>query len=394
MRVVCFNDRYPAMSETFVLEHIRGIMDRGHELRVVARQRVEGPVHPLATELEHVVRPLFVRGHSLQNVPRLLRRALSDTRALRCLDPTRFGRRALSRKILSWAEPWLDVDAHDVILAQHGHEGQIAARLRRAGIATKPMVTVFHGSDISTASDPGKYRELFASGESFVANSEFTRSKLLAAGCPESRLCVIPMGIRADEFPVEPRKPLVNRPLRVLCVARLVPVKGLEFGIRAISACAHPVELIIVGDGPCRKDLALLADDLGVSHQVVFRGSLTRPGVIEEIQKSDLLMCPGVTLPNGEAEALGVAPMEAMACGRAVIATQTGGLPEVIEGGVTGLLLPERDPSAIAEALDGLSTDPDKLDRFGVAGRKRVARVFDAGTLNNRLVDLLEQIAG
>jgi len=402
MKIICFNDEYPAISETFVLEHLRGLVAGGHEVRVIARRAGEDASHPLCRDLDPIVRPLYTGERDLWALGRQLVLALRDRRARACLDPRRFGRRALSRKMLSWAEPWIEAGPCDAILAEHGHEGAIAAELRSAGLATAPIVTIFHGSDITRAGTTKKYARLFSTGEAFVANSRFTKDRLIAAGCPEQRIRVIHMGVRSSEFtPTNPEPtpdltPDPDQTLSILSIARLVEVKGIEYGIRAIAELRDrgvAARYTIIGDGPLRGPLEGLAAELGLDAAVRFLGARPRPDVVETLRATDVLIAPSVTLANGEAEALGVAPMEAMAMRRPVIASRSGGLPEVVAEGETGLLVPERDPGAIADAVERLVGDPDLRVSLGNAGRERVIERFDADRLNGQLCDLLERVA-
>lgn len=394
MKVACYVNHYPEISETFVLEHLRALVDRGHDVRVLASGPGRSSTrHALADRLEPAVRPVFAGGRGLTDLPRHLGLALRDARARRCLSVRRFGKHATSRKVLASAEPWLAIAPPDVVLSEHGHDPKMFTRLHEAGVIEAPMVTVFHGSYLGGPRAAERYRAFFGFGAAFVANSAFSRGRLLEAGCPDDKLRVIHMGVRAGDF--DPA-PMPEGRFVLLSIARLVEIKGLEYALRGFAqACGRGIdaEFRLIGDGPLRDSLGSLAHELGIEDRVEFLGARARDEVHAQLAACHALICPSVTLENGNAEALGIAPMEAMAMQRPVIASRSGGLPEVVGEGRTGLLVPERDAGAIADAIERLAGDPDLRVSLGAAGRERVIERFDADRLNAELCTLLEKAA-
>jgi glycosyltransferase involved in cell wall biosynthesis len=161
--------------------------------------------------------------------------------------------------------------------------------------------------------------------------------------------------------------------LRIGAAGRLVPIKGYETLVAAFASIVprHPgLRLEIAGEGPTRPSLEAQAADLGVSHDVDFTGwaadlpqSMSRWSVFVQ--------------PSRE-EALGITVLEAMACGLPVVASDVGGLPEVVEQGRTGFLVPPADVGALATALERLIADPALRASLGEAGRVRSADFSDA----------------
>jgi glycosyltransferase involved in cell wall biosynthesis len=162
-------------------------------------------------------------------------------------------------------------------------------------------------------------------------------------------------------------------------VSRLDPAKGVEFLIRALAR-VNDLTLVIVGDGPERGALEALASDLGVAGRIHWAGH--QRGVMHLLPAFDLFVQPSLHegMPN--------TVLEAMAAGLPVVATAVGGTPEAVVDGLTGLLIPPRDPDALAETIAALLRDPDLRREMGRAGRERVAEHFGMA----RMVEQTERL--
>ncbi len=135
--------------------------------------------------------------------------------------------------------------------------------------------------------------------------------------------------------------------------------------------------LRIIGDGPLRHSLTVLADDLGISRSVTFAGALPHSDVLAEIAAAQVLVAPSETVASGAREGLGQAPLEAGALGRPVVATNHGGLREAVADGVSGILVPERNPEELATALVNLLTDRHLRESLGRNAVDFVRQNFD-----------------
>ena len=166
-------------------------------------------------------------------------------------------------------------------------------------------------------------------------------------------------------------------------VGRLVPVKNVDLLIRGFVRLCHSVPdsvLVIAGDGPLRVALTELARDLGIAERVAFVG--WRRDLDRLYRTMDLV---ALTSRN---EGTPVALIEAMAAGRAVVATDVGGVADVVENGLTGLLVASNDVEAVAQALIRLARSRDERERLGAAGRRRVADRYTA----SRLIDEVDAL--
>jgi colanic acid/amylovoran biosynthesis glycosyltransferase len=404
MRVAVVVDRFPVLSETFVLNQITGLLDRGHDVDIVpTRPGGDTVVHAdvdrygLRARVVLTWPPAVVR---LRQAPRALWRVLRrhGARSFSTLNAVRYGREAWSLRLLYAASELVERGAYDAVLCHFGPNARFAMRMRDAHALDGPIAAVFHGWDLSQflrRAGTHPYARLFADGELFLPISERWAERLRGLGCPAERIVVHHMGVDPARLPFDVRTPSPDQPVRLVSVARLVEKKGIEFGIRAVAAYARTpgaraLDYRIVGDGPLKPALSGLARALGVSDVVTFTGRKTREGVVEELTRAHVLMAPSVVSADGDEEGIPVVLMEALATGMPVIGTEHSGIPELIDNGVSGILVGERDPAALAGAIARLVADVGAWADMGRRGRQRIEADYDVHRLNDRLVGLLE----
>ncbi|MDO8962995.1 MAG: glycosyltransferase family 4 protein [Coriobacteriia bacterium] len=207
----------------------------------------------------------------------------------------------------------------------------------------------------------------------FVTVSHAIARTLVADGVPESRVIVAHNGVRVGEVRSAAVGALPDAfagaaPV-VGCIARLELVKGVDVFIRAAAAATgSAARFVIVGDGSQREALEALASDLGVSGSVTFTGVLAP--ATPALAKLDVVVVPS------RSEGLPMVVLEAMALERPVVASAVGGIPEAVDDGVTGLLVPPDDPEALAAAITRLLDDPAMRASMGAAGAARVVDHF------------------
>ena len=149
-----------------------------------------------------------------------------------------------------------------------------------------------------------------------------------------------------------------------------------------------PAVYHVIGDGPLHDELRGLIERLGITAHVQLHGAKSNDDVLLLLDSADVLLAPSVTATNGEAEGIPNAVKEAMATGLPVIATRHSGIPELVEDGVSGYLVPERDAAALAERLTYLNEHSELWRDMGRRGREKIEREFDTRSLNDTLVKL------
>jgi len=294
-----------------------------------------------------------------------------------------------------------------LIHAHFGVDGLYALDLaRRAGI---PLLTTFHGFDATRSAaallasgKPAWIRYLFGrrrlarEGTQFIAVSEFIRDRLVRLGFPPSQVTTLYIGIDTERF----APPSGSRPAQDRCivtVGRLVEKKGTAYLIDAFARIApHFPDLTckIIGDGPLRGALEGTAESFGLGGRIQFLGFVNNDEVRDHLRRATLFCLPSVTARDGDAEGLGMVLLEAGACAVPLVGTRNGGIPEVIRDGENGLLVPERDPEALASALSESLSDEPMRRRIGEAARRDVEERFDIRTQTRRLEEIYGELIG
>jgi glycogen synthase len=210
---------------------------------------------------------------------------------------------------------------------------------------------------------------------------------LLADGVDENRLHLIPPGVNASLFegPFEDPFANIGRP-RVLFVGRLAPQKGVRALVAAAGLLKDPrAQVLLVGDGPERPKLEKEAKRLGVGDRLHFVGFLAHDQLPAVMSHADLLVLPSLY------EELGTVLLEAMQAGLPVVASKTGGIPDVIEDGVNGLLVPPSEPEALAHAINRLLADRKLARRLSEGAHER-AKDYDWEALAERVLRVYQGV--
>lgn len=229
------------------------------------------------------------------------------------------------------------------------------------------------------------------------------RADLLLCGSVylQQRLEAIAPGRRTHLHYIGVRVPLGPRPepqsshFQFLAVSRMHPVKGLDRTISAFSrllGVAPDCRLVILGDGPQRSQLEKLVRELGISHAVEMPGYASRGSVDDAMRKSHVFLQHNVPLRSGADEALGGSIVEAQSYGLPVVATRTGGVPEVVIDGVTGFLVMPGDVGSMTNAMETLVASPSIRHDFGNAGHEVVRVRHNAAAQDRTLGHMLRNL--
>jgi phosphatidylinositol alpha-1,6-mannosyltransferase len=266
-----------------------------------------------------------------------------------------------------------------------------------------PVVSTVHGSDVFGLSHPvlTRFKRVALAGSAAVTvNSSATREAVEAIGAPIRDLRQIPMGTDvtavADPDRVAAWRQNYRRddgPL-VVFVGRLIDWKGVDDLLDAAALARSDLpglRVVIAGSGPLREHLERRADELKLTDRVHFAGWLDRDEVTALQAAADIVAVPSRTAADGSREAQGLSVVEAMALGKAVIATKTGGVPDAITDGENGMLVPEADPAALAKGLVTLASDPALVARLGAAA-KITAQRYSWPASASRFIEVFESV--
>jgi colanic acid/amylovoran biosynthesis glycosyltransferase len=411
MKIAVMVDQFPCRSETFVLNQITGLIDRGHVVHVYANTRGEIPNFQADIEKYNLGGKVFYFQHGESKIPtnkivRLVKMisvfhefgARDAWNLFRTLNVVKYGMAAVSLSIFYQAAVLMRNGPYDIVHGHFGQNGNIAAALKDGGVIKGKVITTFYGYDISEyvqQNGSNVYDFLFSHGDLFVAISENMRDQLLQLGCRNDKIVVHRLGVDLSRFTFDPYKTMSSTKLRVLTIGRFVEKKGLEFGIRAVAQAVKKYPKItykIVGDGELRDEMTQLIARLNVNKHIELLGWRTPEEVAQLMGEADVFLAPSVTSNNGDQEGTPTVIIEALARGLPVLSTLHSGIPELVQGGRSGFLVPERDSAALAGKLECLCKHPEKCCEMGKAGRDWVERLFDINKLNDQLVNLYDRL--
>jgi alpha-maltose-1-phosphate synthase len=239
------------------------------------------------------------------------------------------------------------------------------------------------------------------SAAAVVAVSDGMRDDVLTAypNVPADRVRVIRNGIDTVEYAPDPDTSVLakhgidpSRPY-VIFVGRITRQKGVPVLLRAAAALDPSAQLVLCAGAADTPALAEEVSSLVAGLQATRSGviwipeMLPKPSVIQLLTHALMFVCPSVYEP------LGIVNLEAMACSTAVVASRVGGIPEVVSGGETGLLVPPDDPASLADAMNALLRDPGRADAFGRAGRLRAVEEFSWDAVAEQTAALYAEVA-
>jgi glycosyltransferase involved in cell wall biosynthesis len=346
-RVAYVVNTFPKLSETFIANELAELRRRGIEALILSlRPPTEKIRHEIVTEAA------------------LLERTLDDPAgfpaALRDFAP-------------------------DVVHAHFATEPAAAASELAAELGV-PFTFTAHGHDIYRRPPADFARRALSAAAVVTVSQANARSIVELFGVPSTHIRVIPSGVDTARF--SPNGGPASPPA-IVCVARLVPVKNLGL---LLAACAllrsRGVEFraVLAGEGRVRRELEAERERLDLTEVFELPGSATQERVLSLWQHAT------VAALTSHSEGMPVSLMEAGACGVPAVATAVGGVPELIDDGITGLLVPAGDARAVAAGLERILGDRDLAMRLGGAARRKVERSFSIVGEIDRLVALWSEV--
>lgn len=251
-------------------------------------------------------------------------------------------------------------------------------------ISPLPVIVSFHGADAGIDLEKPAHlaltRRMLEKAALLLVRSDSLAQRLVALGAEKQKVRLHRTGIPLGEIAFQQRSAPPDGAWRCLQACRLIPKKGLTTTLRAFRefAAAFPTAtLSIAGEGPQLQDLQELAAALGMAKSVEFCGFLSQAELRALYARSHFFLHPSETGPDGDQEGVPNSMLEAMASGLPALATTHGGIPEAVEDGVSGLLVPERDHDALAQAMITLAREPTRFAQMSAAAAARVSSRFD-----------------
>jgi glycosyltransferase involved in cell wall biosynthesis len=381
---------YPRLSETFIAQEILGLEQRGLDILIVSlRQPTDRKVHPItgAIRAGRLYLPEYLYREPMR-VWRGWRRARREPGYLRARrtwlrdlwrDPTPNRVRRFGQALVLAAELPADIGR------LHAHFLHTPASVARYAALVRGLewTVSAHAKDIWTTPDWEK-REKLGEAEWAVTCTAAGRAHLASLAPRPERVALCYHGLDLERFTAPPRRRAGSdgrdrdHPVVLLSVGRAVAKKGYDDLLAALALLPAGLawRLVHIGGGGLAARLRRRADELGLSARIEWRGSCTQPEVLAAYRDADLFVLAAKISADGDRDGLPNVLMEAQSQRLACIATTVCGIPELIEDGVTGVLVPPGDPPVLAQALATLITDPARRATLGAAGERRVRSRF------------------
>ena len=405
MRIGIIVSIYPRLSETFILNQITALLDRGHNLTIIAG------IDPQEKKVHHDFFEYDLKSISYWLPKNKVWRYLKACFLLAIYLPTNFrflvktlnflkyGQDAISLRLFYCMIPCIRKGPFEIVYCHFGENGNIGAMLKEIGVSGK-LVAVFHGSDLSARlkmRGAQYYDLLFKTADLLLPVSELFRKRLIEFDAPPQKTIVHRIGVDPEKFRFQARCYESGQPLMILTIARLVEKKGLEYSIRAVSNLMkkHPKRSIsynIIGDGPLAGDLRKLIHDLEVEYSIFLLGGMEQDSVMDWMMKSHIYVLASMTASNGDQEGIPVSLMETMATGMPVVSTYHSGIPEIITNGVSGYLTPEKDVDGLTNAIEHLILHPESWPVIGKAARNTIETNYSIENQITRLVRIFDDL--
>lgn len=394
LHIAYLTGEYPRATDTFIQREVAALRAQGFQVTTCSIRRT-GADHLVGPEqqaeaantfyvLAAALRPLVgLRAHA-----RALRSPRRYFAALRLAMKTApGGAKAMIYQMFYFAEAVVLADHLDRqgVRHLHNHIAKASCTVAMLVDALSDISYSFtlHGPDIFFEPIRWRLDEKIARATFVACISDFCRSQGMSFAARDhwDRMHIIHCGVTPDRYQAPQGRPGNS----LLFVGRLAAVKGVPILLEAVKRLRqdHPeVTLTLIGDGPERPQLEAEAKALGLADGVAFLGYKSQSDVAEALQHTDALVLPSF------AEGVPVVLMEAMAAALPVVTTQIAGIPELVQDGVSGHLVPPGNVDALTAALAVVLGDPDKAAAMGAAGRQIVERDYDVSREAARLGQL------
>ena len=316
LRVAFVTDVFPVISQTFIINQVADLLDRGVQVEIFTYNR--GSRENISSRYETY--RMEERTHYLQRPPSTLRRLtgalprafrilrtnpLALVRAINCF---KYGRKAFSLRLLFEVAPFVG-KRFDIV---HCHFGTSAVSFLDIKDILKidiPLVTTLYGFDVSSVfqKSPAQfYDKLKCESSLFLVMSDNMKQRVVAHGFPEHKVKVHPASIDVSSYPFCERKQRVGEPIEIVSVGRLVEKKGFDDLLRALaivrSRTDRTFRCSVIGGGPLEQEMRDLTASLGLKDIVEFKGYLTIERIVDLLLKKQIMVQPSKTAANGDME--------------------------------------------------------------------------------------------
>lgn len=275
---------------------------------------------------------------------------------------------------------------------QYGTNKSPVDLLKTSGCLKSSVVVSFHGHDAffpinRSIEGHNYYHDLFNVADAVIANTPYLAKQIESIGCSPSKIDAIRIGVNTEFFYPKETEKSVGSSFNIVCVGRLVKVKGHIYALKAVKKLVDEgfnVSLTIVGKGQEYNELSKYIEDNNLNAIAKLVGAKSQTEIRQLFWESDLFLFPSITLEDGRAETQGLATVEAQACGLPVVAFNTGGIKYTLKDNVTGCLCEAKDFKGMAEKVAFLINTPDVLFNMKTIAPKFVSEHFAQNVIDKK----------
>ncbi len=404
MKILMLTSSYPKfrgdVTAPFIESIATHIAARGHTVHVVLpehrelrRAAIEDGVH--FHTFRYAPHPRWMHWGYAES----LRADVKIKRSMYLLAPIVFASALHELNRITAREKFDVIHAHWVL--PNAPMAAFAARKRRV-----PLVVSLHGSDVFVAEKwkllGAAARWCFARADAITASSDNLLGRALALGAPEQKSEFIPYGADLKAFHVNGQDAQRVRAhlhfdsdeLMILAVGRLVYKKGFDFLVQSLAQVlpdAPNARLVFAGDGDLRAELEQRAETLGLRSHITFAGMVARAEIPAYFAAADIIAVPSVRDDAGNVDGLPNVALEAMAAGKPLVASRVAGLAQVVHDRENGLLVDEKNPRQLADAILQLARDAEMRKRLGAEGRAHVREVLNWDNVARKFISVYQK---
>ncbi len=406
LKILFLVPSFPSVSETFIVNQIIDLIDRGHEVTIFSTGKNDVSLHPKIIEYELLEKTLFAVAPS-KAIDRILlffkilikSNGQNRTKLLNSLSLIKHKMDAITLSSF-YKVAWFAQtdDDYDIVHAHFGFMNDYFYEAQECGFFKKAkLVVTFHGYDMAFSEiqkNKVRYTRLFDNKTCLTTNNEYAKSQISNIKKGYENIKLIPVGLNTNYY--KPRHPKENnKKIRILYCGRLIPFKGAILLVEIANLLVNNrgfnnIEFIILGDGDLeyRTKILNLISKYNLTLFFNFLGSKTQDQVIEEMERSDIFISPGITDQLNRAETQGLVIQEAQSMELPVIVSTAGGMKHGLINNHTGFVVEENNIEEFCDIISLLINDYDLRIKMGKAGREYVKNHFDSKILGKQLEEL------
>nr|WP_298332164.1 glycosyltransferase [uncultured Christiangramia sp.] len=402
LKIAFLVSRFPSVSETFIVNQICDLIDRGHEVKIFAFEKDENSIRHEKIQAYQLEKHAFYfekilipkRRRYLPFIKYIVRNFGKESlhSIFKDFEFQMKGFKALNLNFF-YRYFWILKHGYfDIIHSHFGENGIYFANLRRTGFYSRSkFVATFHGYDIQPLlleRYQKKYQKIFRTADLLTVNSIF--SKNLLKGITDRNITILPVGLDTRFF----RKKNVrkNSIFQITYVGRLVEFKGAHIAIKIIAELKdrgfEDINLNIVGEGETKPKLKKMISELDLRSNIKFYGVLSQMETRDLLDRTDVFILPGIIDQHGRAENQGLVIQEAQAMQVPVLVSDAGGMKYGLQDEISGYVLEIGDIEAFANKIEFLIINDKEKIKMGMAGREFVKKKFDSKYLGDQLLEI------